>query len=97
MIENYKTIPFECPCGYNVLKQTQTIMWEMYLDVAKIFTEHKILYYLSFGTLLGAVRHKGFIPWDYDLDISVMAEDYDRAIALLREKYSDIYISLMIP
>ncbi len=47
--------------------------------------EHGLAYYLDAGTLLGAVRHTGFIPWDNDMDVCMMRPDYDRFIALVKE------------
>lgn len=49
-------------------------------DVARFCDEHEIHYSLTFGTLLGAIRHKGFIPWDDDIDIAVPRDEYEYLI-----------------
>ena len=43
--------------------------------------KHQIRYFISNGTLLGAVKYRGFIPWDDDVDVLVPREDYDRLMA----------------
>ena len=73
------------------MNDIQKIIFNIFVDVSKILSENSIDYYANGGTCLGAVRHKGFIPWDDDIDIAVKVEDYAKAKQLLAEKLPPYY------
>ena len=74
-----------------ILRQLQLVQRDILFKVVDVCDEHGIEYTLSCGTLLGAVRHQGFIPWDDDVDIEISVPDYYRfreiAQAALGEEY----------
>ena len=61
----------------SMMKRSWAAQLEILKDVDSICRMHGISYYADAGTLLGAVRHRGFIPWDDDLDICMMRDDYN--------------------
>jgi len=73
----------------SLLRRQQLRMLDILTEVDKICRRHSIRYWLSSGTLIGAVRHKGFIPWDDDLDIEMLYEDYRRLLEVLPEELPD--------
>ncbi len=73
------------------IQQIQKALLEMLKDFDSFCGEHGLRYVLCGGTALGAVRHKGFIPWDEDVDLAMPREDYDRFEQLFCEKYGERY------
>lgn len=51
-------------------------------DIAKVCEENNLTYFLAYGTLIGAIRHEGFIPWDDDIDIQMPRDDYNKFIEI---------------
>ena len=68
------------------LPEIKTITFEILKHFKQFCEEHGIRYFLSNGTLLGAVKYGGFIPWDDDIDVLVPREDYDRLLRLYPEQ-----------
>lgn len=60
--------------------------------VAQFCDEHGIRYIIEGGTMLGAIRHGGYIPWDDDIDVGMLREDYQRFIELFSQEAKDGYV-----
>lgn len=70
----------------SMLRRQQQRMLEMMTWLDDVCRRHRIPYWLGSGTLLGAVRHGGFIPWDDDVDIELRREDYPRLLQVLTQE-----------
>lgn len=68
------------------LAEMKALEFELLSFLAGLCEEHQLRYYLGYGTLLGAVRHGGFIPWDDDIDVLMPRRDYLRLIEIMEQK-----------
>lgn len=78
------------------LEKVQKILLGYLLEIDRICKKHNIKYFLAGGTLLGAIRHHGFIPWDDDADVMMLREDYDKFQQVVQEELPD-HIFMQIP
>ncbi|MBQ0036985.1 MAG: LicD family protein [Firmicutes bacterium] len=75
------------------LEEIKKISLDILIDVASFCEQNEITYYLACGTLLGAIRHKGYIPWDDDIDIMMPRPDYNKFLNL----YKSTKYELLMP
>lgn len=81
-------------CGHYITEQVKKL-WKAEIDclqqLQKICKKHDIRYFAGGGTLLGAVRHQGFIPWDDDIDVFMLSEDYRRFCEIAPKELEEPY------
>lgn len=85
-------IKHEKPKEYDdeTLKHIQAVLLDVLTDFVNICEENNIEYYCDGGTVLGAIRHQGFIPWDDDIDVQMFREEYEKFYEIMKdgnEKY----------
>lgn len=84
----------EYRCDYFVSKKVKRV-WAVELDLYNVFEsvckKNNLTYYWAYGNLLGAVRHKGFIPWDDDIDVFLFREDYEKLCSIGKDMFTYPY------
>lgn len=70
------------------LEETKEIQCRLLQDIADYCNEKGLTYFLAYGTLIGAIRHNGFIPWDDDIDIAMPRPDYDKFVSSFNQRRS---------
>lgn len=75
----------------DTLARVQQAELSIFKDFKKICEENSLTYFGLAGTGIGALRHGGFIPWDDDIDVGLLREDYNKLIEILKRDYSDKY------
>src|SRR5690554_1182438 len=73
------------------LKELHNTLLEIYRDVSAVCDKYGLCLMLGGGSCLGAVRHKGIIPWDDDLDVNMLRADYDKLLRVFNLELSDKY------
>ena len=76
----------------STMKKAWAAEIEVLNEVDRICRLHDIQYFADWGTLLGTIRHKGFVPWDDDMDITMKREDYTRFCQIVRQEQGELEI-----
>ncbi len=93
-VKNGMDLREEVICDFYVTSKRKKVwmvelqLLERFIDVCK---KYDLKYFADSGTLLGAVRHNGFIPWDDDIDVGMPRDDYNKLLKIAKEEFKDSY------
>lgn len=79
------------------LEEIKNLQTDILVKVADFCEKHNLKYFLAYGTLLGAIRHNGYIPWDDDIDIVMPREDYNKFIQTFNQENKDTHYLSIAP
>lgn len=82
---NKKEFPLQGTITYEKVDDAHKRLLRIALEVRDVLERHHTPYSIFFGTVIGAVRHKGFVPWDLDMDFGIF-NDYDEVVSLLKKE-----------
>ena len=89
MLENIDITKIK-PTREKKFRKFQLDTVEFCKKMTDFLTENNIQYFISSGTLIGAMRHKGFVPWDDDFDTGVLREDFEKVKKILKDNFEEI-------
>lgn len=79
--------------GYDELGQAKLVMLKLLRVFDEICRKNNLKYWLDGGTLIGAIRHNGFIPWDDDIDVAMLSDDYEKFIEIAQKELpNDVFL-----
>ena len=84
----------EVRCDFKVdaaRKKIWAVLLDMLMEFDRVCKKYNLKYWMGGGSLLGAIRHKGFIPWDDDIDVNMMREDYDKLMDIGKDEFQSPY------
>ena len=87
IVENKKLTEYDP----KTLQKLKDLELKILKEFIRICDENDLEYYLMYGTLIGAIRHKGFIPWDDDIDVAMLREEYDKFVEVMKDYKSDTF------
>ena len=87
----------ETRCEFRITEKQKKIWMielDMLMEFMRVCEKHGLKYYIVFGTLLGTIRHNGFIPWDDDIDVCMPRDDYERFLKLADEFEAPVFLQI---